>query len=75
MDSDDYSCPDRIEQELAVMRNDPSIDCVGTNVIEFEGSLDNQVSLVDCLATMRIYFASEKEDARFAIRRCCIRKA
>lgn len=66
MDSDDYSCPDRIEQELAVMRNDPSIDCVGTNVIEFEGSLDNQVSLVD--------LPSNHEDIlRFGKRRCPFR--
>lgn len=66
MDSDDYSYQNRIEKELAVMRNDPSIDCVGTNVIEFEGSLDNQVSLVD--------LPSNHEDIlHFGKRRCPFR--
>ena len=47
MDSDDYAEPCRLEEELEVMRRKPSIDCVGSNVVEFEGSIDNRVSYVD----------------------------
>lgn len=66
MDSDDYAEPCRIEEELAVMRRDPSIDCVGTSVVEFEGSIDNRVSLVD--------LPSKHDDIlRFGKRRCPFR--
>ena len=66
MDSDDYAEPCRLEEELEVMRRKPSIDCVGSNVVEFEGSIDNRVSYVD--------LPSEHDDIlRFGKRRCPFR--
>ena len=46
MDSDDYCKPNRIEKELDVFLQDPTLGMVGTNVIEFIGSPDNCVSKV-----------------------------
>lgn len=66
MDSDDFALPDRIEKEIMIMEEDPSIDCVGTNVIEFEGSPENHVSLVDLPG-------EHEEIVRFGKRRCPFR--
>lgn len=46
MDSDDFSLPNRIERELAVLKEKPEIGLIGTNVIEFSGSIDNAISKV-----------------------------
>lgn len=63
MDSDDYSLPERIEKELDAFEVDPSLDCVGTRVVEFEGDIENPVSLVE--------LPSEHDDIlRFGRLRC-----
>lgn len=41
MDSDDYSCPDRIEKQYQIIKNNPDIGIIGTNVDEFEGNINN----------------------------------
>lgn len=46
MDSDDISIPTRIEFELAEFKKDRSLALVGSNVDEFEGSIDNIISHV-----------------------------
>lgn len=46
MDSDDDCAPDRIKKELDIFMNNPEIEMVGTNVIEFIGTHDNCVSKV-----------------------------
>ncbi len=46
MDSDDYCEPSRIEKELNVFLDNPSLGMVGTNVIEFIDTVDNVVSKV-----------------------------
>jgi glycosyltransferase involved in cell wall biosynthesis len=43
MDTDDYSAPNRIEEELKCMKEDKDLGMVGTNVEEFNGSIDNVV--------------------------------
>ena len=43
MDSDDYSCPTRIEKEFEIFKKYPELGLVGTNVKEFEGSIDNVI--------------------------------
>lgn len=44
MDSDDYSVPNRIEEQFKIFENDNSYDLVGSNVDEFQDSIDNVVS-------------------------------
>ena len=66
MDTDDYSVPDRVEKQLEVIARDPSIDCVGSNVVEFEGSPDNQISTV-------VLPATHADIIRFGKRRCPFR--
>lgn len=63
MDSDDYAHPDRIERELRAFADDPSLGCVGTNVVEFEGDPDNPVALVELPSV-------HEEIIRFGRRRC-----
>ena len=41
MDSDDYSCPDRIEKQFRIFEKYPELGLVGTNVEEFEGDINN----------------------------------
>lgn len=43
MDSDDYSMPQRIEQEFGIFEKHPDIGIVGTNVSEFIDTIDNVV--------------------------------
>lgn len=40
MDSDDYSKPDRIEKQIKIFEENPELGLVGTNVEEFEESID-----------------------------------
>ena len=44
MDSDDISFPNRCEMELARFCFDPELVIVGTNICEFDGTIDNVVS-------------------------------
>lgn len=44
MDSDDYSVPNRIEEQFKIFENDNSYDLVGSNVDEFQDNIDNVVS-------------------------------
>lgn len=46
MDSDDISIPTRMESELAEFKKDKSLTLVGSNVDEFEGSIENIISHV-----------------------------
>ncbi len=41
MDSDDYSMPNRIEEQFKIYKKYPELGLVGTNVEEFEGSIEN----------------------------------
>ena len=41
MDSDDYSMPDRIEKQFKMFESDPELGLVGSNVEEFEGTIEN----------------------------------
>ena len=41
MDSDDYSLPNRIEEQFKIYEKYPELGLVGTNVEEFEGSIEN----------------------------------
>lgn len=43
MDADDYSLPSRYEKQIEVMLS-RNLDFIGSNVEEFEGSLDNVIS-------------------------------
>lgn len=43
MDSDDYSCPDRIEKEFEIINKNINLGLVGTNVKEFEENIDNVI--------------------------------
>ncbi len=43
MDSDDYSVPERIEEELKLFSQDESLGMVGTNVSEFIDTIDNVI--------------------------------
>lgn len=44
MDADDYSLPERIEEQAAIFRKFPKITTVGCNVDEFEGDITNIIS-------------------------------
>lgn len=63
MDVDDWSSPVRAAKQLSIFESNPGIDCVGTNVVEFEGSLDNPISLVELPET-------NEEILSFGKRRC-----
>ncbi len=66
MDSDDYSVSDRIEKQLKKIMEDPELGLVGSNVAEFEGQIENIISLVVLPETQaRIY--------KFSKRRCPFR--
>lgn len=43
MDSDDYSCPERIKKQFEIFNKFPDLDLVGTNVNEFEKDI-NEIS-------------------------------
>lgn len=46
LDSDDISVPERMEKELKMFLEHPELSLVGSNVIEFEGTIDNCISKV-----------------------------
>ncbi len=45
MDTDDIAKPNRCEKQLAAFENDPKLDICGTFIEEFEGDIDNIVSV------------------------------
>lgn len=50
MDSDDISCKDRFKIQIEFLSENPNIDIVGSNIIEFTDALDNIVGerIVPC---------------------------
>ncbi len=66
MDSDDYSVPTRIEQQLSIFAKHPNISLVGSNVYEFKDSPDHIVSKV-------ILPENHEAITAFAKRRCPFR--
>lgn len=44
MDSDDYSVPDRIEKEFAVLEKNPEVSIIGSSIAEFTGDIKNVIS-------------------------------
>lgn len=47
MDADDYSLPNRCEEQIKMFRDDPDLDVVGCQVKEFVDSIDNIVGKRD----------------------------
>lgn len=66
MDSDDYSCKNRIEEQFEIFEKDESLGLVGCNVEEFEGSIDNVNSHV-------ILPETQEEIYKFSKKRCPFR--
>lgn len=44
MDSDDIALPERCEREMKCLADDPSLQIVGSSVMEFCGDIDNTIS-------------------------------
>lgn len=44
MDTDDIAREDRFERQLAEFERDPDLDICGSHIIEFEGTIDNELS-------------------------------
>ncbi len=44
MDSDDYAVPEKFEKQMNYLLNNPEIDLIGSNAVEFIDSLNNVVS-------------------------------
>lgn len=44
MDSDDYSVPDRIEKEFAVLKENPKVSIIGSSIAEFTDDINNVIS-------------------------------
>lgn len=66
MDADDFAVSNRCEKQLAVFKENPTIDVVGSNVEEFVGDISNVVSHV-------VLPEKQSEIVKFAKRRCPIR--
>lgn len=66
MDSDDYSVPTRIEKQFEVFENNPKLGLVGTNVDEFNGTIEN----VSCSVVLP---EQHDEIYKFSKRRCPFR--
>lgn len=66
MDSDDYSYPNRIEKQFKIMKKNPNLGLIGTNVNEFIESIDNVISYV-CLPER------QSEIIKFSKTRCPFR--
>lgn len=45
MDTDDISHPNRCEEQLKLLQNNPEISVVGSSVVEFIGSIHNKISI------------------------------
>ena len=66
MDSDDYAKPERIEKQLKVLDENPKIGIIGTNVIEFENTIENAIS--------KVVLPEKHEDIyKFSKKRCPFR--
>lgn len=46
IDADDYACPERSEKQLKLFEEKPELALIGTNVEEFNGTIDNVISHV-----------------------------
>lgn len=66
MDSDDFCLPNRIEMQYAALKRNPSLGLIGTNVVEFIGSVDHVVAKV-------ILPETDEEIRRYYRRRCAFR--
>lgn len=44
MDTDDIAREDRFEKQLKMFTDDPELDICGSHIIEFEGTVDNELS-------------------------------
>lgn len=66
MDSDDLCSPNRIEMQLFALNRNPSLGLIGTNVVEFLGSVDHVVAKV-------ILPETDEEIRRYYRRRCAFR--
>ncbi len=66
MDSDDYSYPNRIEEQFKVFKRNPELGLVGTNVNEFIDDINNVISYV-CLPE------KQEEIFKFSKTRCPFR--
>lgn len=66
MDSDDYSCPNRIERQFEIFEKNPDLSLVGCNVNEFEDDISNIVSKV-------VLPEKQNEIYKFSKKRCPFR--
>ena len=66
MDSDDYSIPTRIEKQFEIFKTNPGLGLVGSNVEEFEDTIDN----VNCHVILP---ETNEEIIKFSKRRCPFR--
>ena len=44
MDTDDISMPDRFEKQIAFLEKNPDVDCVGSNMLEYDENMKNVIS-------------------------------
>lgn len=44
MDSDDYSKPDRMEKQFAILKENPEINLIGSSIAEFTDNIQNVIS-------------------------------
>lgn len=63
MDTDDIAEPTRFEKQLARFESDPELSIVGSNIAEFEGSIDN-------ISSYRNVPQSHEDICEFIKRRC-----
>ncbi|MBQ9936236.1 MAG: glycosyltransferase [Lachnospiraceae bacterium] len=66
MDSDDYSFPNRIEEQFKAYEMDPSLGLVGSNVEEFEENIEN----INCSVILP---EKQKDIYKFSKKRCPFR--
>lgn len=66
MDSDDFSVPNRIERQFEIFEKHPELGLVGSNVEEFEGTIDN----VNCHVVLP---ETQNDIFRFSKKRCPFR--
>lgn len=66
MDSDDFSYPTRIEEQMKILEEDNEVELVGTNVNEFSENINNVVSYVELPQ-------KQNEIYKFSKRRCPFR--
>lgn len=65
MDSDDYSYPSRIEEQLKILQEDKELGLVGTNVNEFIDNIDNAISYVKLPETQEQIYKFSKTRCPF----------